>query len=132
MLVDTDVLIWNLRGNSTAAEKLDEMVGFAISAVSYMELVQGLRNKQELHQLRQAMRYWEAELVHLDEGMSARAAFLVESYALSHSMQMADALIAATAMELGLPLLTANDRHYRHIDGLEIEVFRPIRNEGGG
>ncbi|EHQ52628.1 hypothetical protein ECTPHS_08056 [Ectothiorhodospira sp. PHS-1] len=40
-------------------------------------------------------------------------------------MQMADAMIAATAMELGLPLLTANDRHYRHIDGLQIELFRP-------
>ena len=60
MLVDTDVLIWNLRGNAAAADRLDEMTGFSLSAVSYMELVQGLRNKQELHQLRQAMRYWEA------------------------------------------------------------------------
>lgn len=125
MLVDTDVLIWNLRGDAAAADRLDEMPGFSLSAVSYMELVQGLRNKQEQHQLRQAMRFWEAELVHLEEGISARATFLVESYALSHSMQMADALIAATAMELGVPLLTANDRHYRHIDGLEIEIFRP-------
>lgn len=40
-------------------------------------------------------------------------------------MQMADALIAATAMELGVPLLTANDRHYRHIDGLALDIFRP-------
>ncbi|SEM11068.1 type II toxin-antitoxin system VapC family toxin [Halomonas daqiaonensis] len=125
MLVDTDVLIWNLRGNTAAANRLDEMPGFAISAISYMELVQGLRNTQELRQLRRAMRYWETELVHLEEGISARATFLVESYALSHSMQMADALIAATALELGVTLLTANDRHYRHIDGLEVEIFRP-------
>ena len=126
MLVDTDVLIWNLRGNAAAADRLDEMPGFSLSAVSYMELVQGLRDKQEQHQLRQAMRYWQAKLVHLEEGISSRATFLVESYALSHRMQMADALIAATAMELGVPLLTANDRHYRHIDGLDIEVFRPM------
>ncbi|MGJ7457349.1 hypothetical protein [Halomonas sp. RA08-2] len=64
--------------------------------------------------------------MHLEEGISARATFLVESYALSHSMQMADALIEATAMELGVTLLTANDRHYRHIDSLEIEIFRPM------
>ncbi|WP_245748553.1 PIN domain-containing protein [Vreelandella subterranea] len=61
----------------------------------------------------------------MDEGTSSRATFLVESYALSHNMQMADALIAATAMELGLPLLTASDRHYRHIDGLALDIFRP-------
>ena len=125
MLGDTDVLIWNLRGNEQAAERLDDMRGFAVSAVTYMELVQGLRNKQEQQQLRRAMRYWEVELVHLHEGISARAAFLVESYALSHGMQMADVVIAATALELGITLLTANDRHYRHIDGLKIEIFRP-------
>ncbi|KPQ23864.1 MAG: hypothetical protein HLUCCA13_12035 [Halomonas sp. HL-48] len=125
MLVDTDVLIWNLRGNTAASERLDDLPGFSLSAVSYMELVQGMRNKQELNQLRQALHYWQAKIVHLDEGTSSRATFLVESYALSHNMQMADALIAATAMELGVPLLTANDRHYRHIDGLALDIFRP-------
>jgi hypothetical protein len=28
MLVDTDVLIWNLKGNAAAADRLDEMPGF--------------------------------------------------------------------------------------------------------
>ena len=110
MLVDTDVLIWNLRGNRAAAQRLDDAPGFWLSAVTYMELVQGLRNKQELRQLRQALIYWQASIRHLEEGISSRAMFLVESYALSHNMQMADALIAATAMEAGVPLLTANDR----------------------
>ena len=125
MLVDTDVLIWNLRGNTAAAQRLDDAPGLWLSAVTYMELVQGMRNKQELRQLRQALIYWQASIRHLEEGISSRAMFLVESYALSHNMQMADALIAATAMEAGVPLLTANDHHYRHIDGLEIKVFRP-------
>jgi len=40
-------------------------------------------------------------------------------------MQMADALIAATALERGFDLLTANDRHYRHVEELDVEVFRP-------
>lgn len=33
-LVDTDVLIWNLRGNPAAAELLDGHRGFALSAVT--------------------------------------------------------------------------------------------------
>ena len=44
MLVDTDVLIWNLRGNRAAAQRLDDAPGFWLSAVTYMELVQGMRN----------------------------------------------------------------------------------------
>jgi len=125
MLVDTDVLIWNLRGNEQAAELLDAQPRFSISAVSWMGLVQGVRDASELRALKQALRFWEAGIVHVDESISARAVFLVEEYALSHSLQLADALIAATALDTGLPLVTANDRHYRYIQGLELQIFRP-------
>ncbi|WP_024329269.1 type II toxin-antitoxin system VapC family toxin [Thioalkalivibrio sp. ALR17-21] len=125
MLVDTDVLIWNLRGNRKAGDWLDSSPGFTVSAVTYMELVQGLRNQAEFRMLRQAMSYWDATIQPVSEAISTRATFLVETYALSHNMQMADALVAATATQLGQPLVTANDRHYRHIEGLEIHLFRP-------
>ena len=125
MLVDTDVLIWNLRGNTAAASLLDDNRGFSLSAVTWMELVQGVRDGAELRTLRQALRFWRAAIVHVDESISARASFLVEEHALANSLQLADALIAATALESGLPLVTANDRHYRCIEGLEIRVFRP-------
>ena len=125
MLVDTEVLIWNLRGNVRAAQLLDAAGGFTLSAVTYMELVQGVRNNAELQALRQSIRFWGASIEQIDPDISARAMYLVESHALSHGMQMADALIAATALSLGTPLLTANDRHYRCVEGLDIQVFRP-------
>ncbi len=125
MLVDTDVLIWNFRGNLNAANMLDKADRFTISAVSYMELVQGVRNKGELQSLRRAIRFWGAAIQSIDTDISARAMYLVESYALSHGMQMADALIASTALSIGVPLLTANDKHFRQVDDLEIMVFRP-------
>lgn len=125
MLVDTDVLIWNLRGNQKAGEWLDRSPGFTVSAVTYMELIQGLRDQTEFRALRQAVQYWDARIQPVSEAISNRATFLVETYALSHNMQMTDALIAATATQLGLPLVTANDRHHRHIEGLEIHLFRP-------
>lgn len=125
MLIDTDVLIWNLRGNVRAADLLDEAGGFALSAVTYMELVQGVRNRSELRVLRQALKYWNAEIQPLNSEISARAMFLMETYALSHNLQMADALIASTALSMGSILVTANDKHYRMIDGLEIRIFRP-------
>ncbi len=125
MLVDTDVLIWNQRGNARAAELLDGLPPFSISAVTWMELVQGSRSKDELKVLRQALHFWQARIHAIDEEISARAMFLVEAFFLSHGMGMADALIAATALDLGQPLLTANDKHYRHIDGIDLQVFRP-------
>lgn len=125
MLIDTDVLIWNMRGNTNAAELLDNAGGFTLSAVTYMELVQGARNKIELRTLRKTLQYWKASIHPLDSEISTRAMFLMETYALSHNMQMADALIASTAISLGETLLTANDKHYRMIDDLEIKVFRP-------
>ncbi|MDZ7804423.1 MAG: hypothetical protein U5K34_10635 [Thiohalophilus sp.] len=57
ILVDTDVLIWNLRGNHKAADLLDTHPGFSLSAVSYTELVQGVRNKQELRLIKQALTF---------------------------------------------------------------------------
>jgi hypothetical protein len=49
-LVDSDVIIWNWRGREAAAELLGAEP-FAISAVTYMELVQGMRNARELRDL---------------------------------------------------------------------------------
>jgi hypothetical protein len=46
MLVDSDVLIWYLRGHEGAARFLDDPPELALSAVTYMELVQGCRNRQ--------------------------------------------------------------------------------------
>ncbi|MFO7858713.1 MAG: type II toxin-antitoxin system VapC family toxin [Ectothiorhodospiraceae bacterium] len=125
MLVDTDVLIWNFRGNERAAQSLDQSRAISLSAVTYMELLQGLRDQSEFRQLRQAIRYWQADILHLDHDISSRAMYLVETYSLSHGLQMADALVASTALSAGLPLFTANDKHYRFIDGLEITIFRP-------
>jgi predicted nucleic acid-binding protein len=56
MLVDTDVLIWYLKGNLNARNEIDALSGFHISVVSYIELVQGMRNKHELTCLRRALR----------------------------------------------------------------------------
>lgn len=125
MLIDTDVMIWNFRGNNAAAKHLDQAPEFSVSAVSYMELLQGMRNKKELQLLRQALHYWDAEIIPITAPISSRAMYFVEEYALSHSMQMADALIAATAIDHGRTLFTANDKHYRHIGDLDLKIFRP-------
>ena len=63
-------------------------------------------------------------IILINARISSEAANLVEEYTLSHSMEMADALIAGTCLENNEELLTANDKHYRMIENLEIAVFR--------
>ncbi len=125
MLVDTDVIIWYMRGNEKARDYLDANPYFQISVVTYMELVQGMRNKQELRALRRALRNWNVEVIYINEEISSKAMFYVEQHYLSHSVALADALIAATAVSYGLSLLTGNDKHYQVIKEVDVKKFKP-------
>lgn len=66
MLVDTDVLIWYLRGQEKAAQFLNALPALTLSAVNYMELVQGCRSKDELARLKKDL---EARIDSQDEAI---------------------------------------------------------------
>ena len=89
-----------------------------------MELVQGIRNKKELNILRSALKEWNANIIYVNKEISIKAVFFIEEYYLSHSLQLADALIAATAVLNGLMLLTGNDKHYKIIKNLQMQNFQ--------
>lgn len=125
MLVDTDVLIWYLKGNEKARDAVESLPGFSISVVTYMELVQGMRNQLELKELRRGLRAWKSEILYIDEEISSKAMFLVERHFLSDSMRLADALLASTALTHGIAIFTANDKHYKAVNQLESKIFRP-------
>ena len=125
MLTDTDVLIWYMKGNKKAYKAVASQRSLYISVVTYMELIQGMRNKQELNALRKALRHWQARILYINEEISAKVLFYVEQHFLSHSIHLADALIGATAVINGMPLMTANDKHYKAIKEIDIKIFRP-------
>jgi predicted nucleic acid-binding protein len=66
-----------------------------------------------------------ATLLPVSEAITQRAIELMEAITLSHGLQMGDALIAATALGHGLPVLTANVRHFGAVQGLKVEAFNP-------
>ena len=125
MIVDTDVLVWASRGNERAAHALEQNRGFRISVVTYAEIIQGARDMDEVRKFQKALRLWTSTVLHVNESISQHAMFFVERYALSHSVHLADALIAATAMHYGDIVLTGNRKHYAVIPDLEIREFRP-------
>lgn len=125
LLVDTDVLIWYMKGNEKAYTFIENLDSFSISVVAYIELVQGMRNKSELSNLRRALNDWNTKVLYISEEISLKAMFFVEQHYLSHSIKLADALIGATAIVNGLPILTGNDKHYKILRDIQIKKFRP-------
>ena len=125
MIVDTDVLVWYMRGHAHAGRVIDDLGAFSISAVTYMEILQGIRNNAELRTFKRFMVSRQVKCVPLDPATTDRAIYLMEKFTLSHGLHMGDALIAAAADIRGDTLLTVNASHYQIISGLALQIFRP-------
>lgn len=133
LLVDTDVLIWHLRGYAQATEQLNQLPALVLSSVSYFEILQGMRNKVELQAFKKMLAQRQAQFLPMTPAITVRAGDLLEELTLSHGLGMGDALIAATALEHGLKVLTGNTKHFSAVDGLQLEEFliqslpRPVK-----
>ncbi len=125
MLFDTDILIWYLRGSAKAAKLIQKTQIRQISPVVYMELLQGARDKREIKLIRTFLKDANFQIVPLTENIGHRAGIYMEEYCLKTGICMADALIAATAVENQVTLLTGNRKHYKAITEIEINNFQP-------
>jgi predicted nucleic acid-binding protein len=123
MLIDSDVLVWLTRGHVGAAERLRQIIPWRISAVTYIELAQGCRSKAELGRLKSGLAQHGTQIIAIKESISERAMQLIDQHAMSNGLQLGDALIAATALEQRLQLLTGNRKHFAPIAGLTLERF---------
>ena len=120
-LIDTDILIDTALQISEAVRCLDELEGsleLAISVVTQMELIVGCRNKTELRKMEQFLERFQ--VVPLNEHITATAVLLLQKYYLSHGLLIPDAMIAATAIELGVEFVSKNQRDYRFIENLNL------------
>ncbi len=92
--------------------------------MTYMEIIQGVRNKKELNAFKKALGILKAQVIKIDEQISTKTMFYIEQYALSHSMEFADALIGACAVTKQTPLITGNEKHYKYLPEIKIQKFK--------
>lgn len=83
--------------------------------------MQGARCKREMAKLEELLAQWDVEVIDLSSAISGQAVFLIREYAHSHGLQLADALIAATAIVGGLTLFSGNRKHYAAIADLRFQ-----------
>ena len=120
-LIDSNVLIDVSRGNPAAIRYVDGLTEpWVLSQVTALELIGGARNKRDLAVIDGFLSLYS--VVPLGDGIGTRAYGLLKTYAKSHGLHVFDSLIAATAIENGLTLVTLNRKHYQMIIGLSIQV----------
>jgi len=125
VIFDTNILIYADRGVLSAKELILTTQYRSISAVTYMEYVPFCRNKKELAIFEKMLKVLQFTIHEVDNGTSYHARQLVRQFALSHSMEMGDALIAATAMAHNELLCTGNIKHFSQINGLLLDHYQP-------
>lgn len=125
MLFDTDIFIWLERGNLNAAKIVEQTQERYLSIQSRMELLQGAKDKKQYEDTKNFLTEFNFIVLPLTENIGHRALIYVEEYALSHHLTAADAIIAATAVENNLILLSGNIKHFKPIKDLKFNPFVP-------
>lgn len=125
VICDSDALIDYIKGDakrhSETVTALENEIGLGntlISVVTKMEVLAGAGNKKEQNELSKNLQVFGLAL--MNEKISLRAVDLFLKYNLSHSLQIPDAFIAATAIEADVELFTYNKKDFRFIDGLKL------------
>ena len=125
MIFDTNIFIYADRGVESAKELMLAAGPRAISAVTYMEYVPFCRNKRELASFEGLLKSLQFKIYDIDSEISMSARLIVKQLALSHSVEMADALIAATAIKHAEVLCSSNVKHFKPISGIELRLYEP-------
>ncbi|MEP6507728.1 MAG: type II toxin-antitoxin system VapC family toxin [Gemmatimonadales bacterium] len=105
-VVDTNILIDYLNGSSKAKHELEAFETIYVSLVSWMEILVGAEDGEEKSTIREFLRRFRVHPI--DEGVAERAVAIRRK----NKIRLPDAIIWATAQQLGFLLVTRNTRDF--------------------
>ncbi len=113
VLLDSDMIIWHLRGRKEVTAVLKDIQRFglpACSALSILEVQAGVKKGEEekTDHFLNALKVFD-----VNRDISNRAGRIVREYrSKGITLDLPDAVIAATCIQYDLILITGNRRHY--------------------
>ncbi|WP_373514030.1 type II toxin-antitoxin system VapC family toxin [Persicitalea sp.] len=118
VVLDTNIILYLLQGDAVLQDFLKEK-DFTLSFINELELL-GFRKitPNEEHSLRYFLD--ECAILDINQGIKDITVQLRRKY----SLKLPDAIICATAIFLGIPLLSA-DRHFGQIEELLFVLYQP-------
>ena len=129
MIIDTDVLIWSMRGYKKAADAITDNSPFAITWITYMELIKGARDRVEQKAIVSEITRLGIQILHSSAEQSALAITILRDNYFESLLSIADAINAAIAISTGNELLSANKKCYGSISGLKYVEYQPWISE---
>ena len=126
MIFDTDIFIWVQRKNDRAADLIDKSPQRYLSIQSYMELLQNAENKGQHKYIKDFLTEYNFIVMPFTENIGHRASIYIEEYTLSSNLRAGDAIIAATAVENNMILVSGNAKHFKPIKELRLTIFKPL------
>ena len=128
-LLDTNILTAFLKGNqkvvSNISAYLDEFPVLTISVITYYEIIRGLKAINSINKLKTFQSLVEkSEIENINKAiMDSATDIYVNLRRQGTLIEDADILLAATAIEKELVLVTDNIFHFRRIKELRIESW---------
>jgi predicted nucleic acid-binding protein len=114
IVIDTDVLIFILRGNEIIKRRFTDLVveteGYVfITPIQIAEIYAGLREKEKI----KTGHFLESfSVIDIDKRVGEVAGVFINRFGKSHNVTMGDSLIGAATKINGFKLWTLNKKHY--------------------
>ena len=116
-LLDTNILSKIFYGNVDIKNFVDTLV-VGIETIVYIECIQGSISNSDKRRIKRSLQ--SVKFYPLSNDIAQKAIELIETYSNSNGLLLADAIIAATALEYDLSLITYNAKHFQFIKGLKL------------
>jgi len=124
LLIDSDVLIDYLREQPDAVAYLEGRVEhLLVSTITIAELYSGVREGLERQSLDLLLPFFEE--VAVDQEVAIKGGLFRRDYRKSHNIELADALIAATADVKQATLVTLNKKHFPMLKDVSVPYRKP-------
>lgn len=118
IIIDTDIFIDIFRGDEELKDDISRYERYT-TAITYIELIQGKNtSRKQIREIDKSLS--DIHLLHIIDSISRKGVKLVIQYGPSHNLNLADALIAATALEYNFILCTNNKKDFHFIEGLNL------------
>ena len=115
-LIDANIF-FRIFKNDLLVKQLVENLDAGICATVYIECLQGSKSNKDKRDIQLYLDNFS--LLQITPDISARAIDLIITYSNSHGLLLADALIAATALENDLTVVTYNVDDFKFIKDLK-------------
>lgn len=116
-LLDTNILSKIFYGNAEVKNFVDNL-NVGIETVVYIECIQGSISNLDKRRIKRSLQ--KLKFCPLTNDIAQKAIELIDAHSNSHGLFLADAIIAATALEYDLILITYNTKHFQFIKGLKV------------